>query len=243
MFIEDYFDKIFCINLDRRADRWQICLDEFAKFNITKFERFSAVDDRFNGNRGCTTSHKKLLDIIVANKWERTLILEDDFKIITEDFHAQFEHMITQVPEDWDMLYLGGHYGEPPEKRVATNVIKHKRMLTTSSYGVTAKMAKVLSDGISEESRHIAHTVAGKIIHEIADNPENKVDILIEHLLTSNVNPIGPIDSLFGQFHPIYNCYIFHPRLIVQREGFSDLQERVMNNEPCMMDTNHENMV
>lgn len=236
MFIEDYFDKIFCINLNRRPDRWQICLDEFAKFNITKFERFAAVDDPINGNRGCTASHKALLDLIIKNGWKRTLVLEDDFKIVEEDFHKKFEEMLPEVPEDWDMLYLGGHYAEPPIKRVNPHVIKHGRMFTTSSYGITLKMAKILSDGIYEVSRWLAVSNTECIF-------KMKPQDVPEYLLKMNLNPIGPIDAIYGQFHPIHNCYIFHPRLMVQRESYSDLQERVMDNEPCMMDTNHENMV
>ena len=31
--ITDFFDKTFCINLERRSDRWGECLSEFKKFN------------------------------------------------------------------------------------------------------------------------------------------------------------------------------------------------------------------
>jgi glycosyl transferase family 25 len=207
--IEEYFDKIFCINLDRRPDRWDICLAEFAKHNWTKFERFTAIDDPENGNRGCTASHKILMDLIVENGWKKTLVLEDDFKIVAPNFHKQFNSMIKLVPEDWEMLYLGGHYAEPPISRVNKHVIKHGRMFTTSSYGVTCEMAKKLSDQIALHGE----------------------------------KPIGPIDTVYGQLHPTHKCYIFQPRLMVQREGFSDLTLQVNNNEHCMMDRNHENMV
>jgi len=211
--IEEYFDKIFCINLDRRPDRWDICLAEFAKYNWTKFERFTAIDDPENGNRGCTTSHKMLMDLIVENGWKRTLVLEDDFKIIEKawghswKFHEKFNEMIALVPEDWDMLYLGGHYAATPISRINKHVVRHGGMFTTSSYAVTHEMAK---------------TISNSIVHH---------------------NASGPIDSIYWHFASTHNCYILQPRLMVQREGFSDLQNMVMNNEPCMMDRNHENMV
>ena len=40
----DYFDKIFCINLDSRPDRWEQVQKEFDKVGILdRVERFSAL--------------------------------------------------------------------------------------------------------------------------------------------------------------------------------------------------------
>lgn len=143
--LNSYFDKIFCINLDHRTDRWLNCQNQFDRFGITA-ERFRGYeklvhDGIVHGNFGCTSSHRALLEIINYNKWERTLILEDDFQILHEDFCDRFDRMIHFVPNDWDMLYLGGHYGEAPKQRINPNVIRMARMLTTSSYAVTLKQA------------------------------------------------------------------------------------------------------
>ncbi len=54
---------------------------------------------------------------------------------------------------------------------------------------------------------------------------------------------IGPIDSLLGGFHREMKSYIIQPRLFIQRPGFSDLQEREMDNSAAMLDSAHENMV
>jgi GR25 family glycosyltransferase involved in LPS biosynthesis len=148
--IEDYFDKIIVINRDARIDRWTHCLEQFRKFNLTKVERFSAldhasIDGHIGGNGGCTASHRCILDAITFNKWPRTLILEDDFEIIHDDFHAKFAEMIGEVPDDWQMLYLGGHYAEKPQGRVSQHVIRMARMMTTSSYGVTYQMAREMA--------------------------------------------------------------------------------------------------
>lgn len=221
MTIEDYFDKIFVINLDKRPDRWAHCLEQFRKFNLTKVERFSGFSDvnrsisynedgtlwrsePISGNKGCTSSHRSLLDIIAYHGWNRVLVLEDDFEIEHSDFHSRFESMLPEVPQDWDMLYLGGHFANAPQRRISKHVIKFSRMLTTSSYGITAKFARLLAPHICGE---------------------------------------GPIDSLYSGFTPAYNCYIFQPRLIVQYSSFSDITERDSTNAPCMQDTRHENMV
>ncbi|MFZ9376809.1 MAG: glycosyltransferase family 25 protein, partial [Candidatus Fonsibacter ubiquis] len=47
--LNDYFEKIYCINLDKRPDRWESAKKEFLKHNIN-VERYSAVDGKFVKN-------------------------------------------------------------------------------------------------------------------------------------------------------------------------------------------------
>jgi len=206
MTLNDWFDKILCINLDDRTDKWRNCQRLFKEHNMT-VERFRAHDLR-NGTkdvlRGCTASHRGCLELICHHGWKRTLILEDDFSALHRDLSKRFFDMIGEVPTDWEMLYLGGHYAEPPQYRVSPHVIRIGRMMTTSSYAVTLKFA-----------RDIAPWFDGPM----------------------------PPDVVYFEKHRERKCYIFQPRLMAQGETFSDLQQRVMNNEPCMTDTRHEQMV
>ena len=39
----NFFDKIYCINLEERTDRWEECLSEFKKYGIENVERIKAV--------------------------------------------------------------------------------------------------------------------------------------------------------------------------------------------------------
>ena len=66
----NYFDKIFCINLDERTDRWEKCLNKFSLLGIEdKVERLSAVnlshlterDPKIRGRAGCVLSHAKII--------------------------------------------------------------------------------------------------------------------------------------------------------------------------------------
>ena len=41
--LNDFFEKIYCINLNRRMDRYKECVEEFKKINAN-VERFSAID-------------------------------------------------------------------------------------------------------------------------------------------------------------------------------------------------------
>jgi GR25 family glycosyltransferase involved in LPS biosynthesis len=147
--LNEYFDKIFIINLDRRTDRWERCQAQMAKFSFNA-ERFSAhanvkIDGVLNGNAGCTASHRALLEIISYMKWPRTLVLEDDFEIVHEDFEARFSDMSEFFPQEWDMLYLGGHYQNAPQSRYNKHIVKVNGMYTTSSYGITHQFARKIA--------------------------------------------------------------------------------------------------
>lgn len=147
--INEYFDKIFCINLARRTDRWKRVLDEAERFGIT-LERFEGYDlaQYKMGNHGCTASHRHLMEYALYHDWKRILILEDDFHVLHFDFHARFEAMLPEVPDNWDLLYLGGHYADKPQKRVSEHVIKFNRMKTTSSVGITRKAITELAASV-----------------------------------------------------------------------------------------------
>lgn len=207
--INTYFDHVYYINLESRPDKRLLCEDQFSKHGIIA-ERFighdTCLDDKVygRGNVGCTASHRGVLELICHNRFKRTLILEDDFLIRSVRFNTMFETMSPFVPLDWDMLYLGGHYGEAPTGRINDFVIHHRHMLTTSSYGVTLEQARRM------------------VIH---------------------ISGVGPIDSLYYQFHENNKCYIFQPRLMVQRPCFSDIQQRECDNQQCMEDISHESMV
>jgi len=244
MSLESFFDKIFVINLDRRTDRWQACLEEFACYKITKFERFRGYPHPTNGHQGCTRSHRELLRKLAVGPWERVLVLEDDFHVLTlkdlQDggfipesdvmktflsapggLHRRFDYMVQFVPADWDVLYLGGGYGGPPITRVHRHVVRCGAMMTTSSYGITKQFAQIWTEGVDAMVRQQAEAAG--------------TDLLESHP--------GPIDLTFSRFAAERQFYVFQPRLMIQRPSFSDLTERDEHYLMSMTDPNHEQMV
>ena len=113
--INQVFDKVFLINLDRRTDRLAKCDDWFMK-NGVEYERLSACDgnamqngyDRKSSELGCKLSHVKALTIAEAQGYNRILILEDDFDPV-DNFMEKFELAWPHVPE-WTQLYFGGNH-------------------------------------------------------------------------------------------------------------------------------------
>lgn len=154
MNIQDWFSKIFLIHLSRRKDRYDRAISEIAKCNLSDVTWFEGYDRPLhgnvpNGNVGCTASHRAIFELTAFHKWNRVLILEDDFFSLHANVNEMFTEMIEEVPDDFDVLYLGGHYSEPPISRVSKHVIRCGRMSTTSSYAVTWQHARKMAPHIS----------------------------------------------------------------------------------------------
>lgn len=143
-----YFDKIFVINLDRRPDRWEKCQEELKKHNIVA-ERFSAIDgetlnkEHFKpncilskGEIGCCMSHAAVIKLAQSYNYSKILILEDDVTF-SENAGVIFQQNINNIPNNWQMLYLGGnHLVEPITIYPRAKLARIKRTYTTSSYAV-----------------------------------------------------------------------------------------------------------
>lgn len=146
-------DRVFCINVASRRDRWEHVLKLEAQFGlpITRFDAVThlTLDGQYNGNLNCTASHRALLDLMVESNWPNMFVFEDDFDILHTDFNDKACRILSELPEDWDMVYLGGHYGERPLSRHSPHLIRCGRFLTTSSYGISLKMAVKMRESIT----------------------------------------------------------------------------------------------
>lgn len=116
------FDKIYCINLDKRTDRWSDCQKEFDKQNII-VERFSAVDGKtvkqipslLPGQIGCLISQLSVIKKAKESNLSSVLIMEDDVQFC-DDFSNQFGECMNLVPDNWDMIFFGANHIQRPSK-------------------------------------------------------------------------------------------------------------------------------
>lgn len=115
--LNDCFDHIYCLTLDRRPERWRKVKQKFKELNI-EVERFSAID----GNTlpegkikkypilnkyaiGCMLSHYKIIENAKKNKYKNILIFEDDV-IFHKNFVEEFSKQIKKI-KNWKLLHLG----------------------------------------------------------------------------------------------------------------------------------------
>lgn len=194
--LNNFFDKIFYINLDRRVDRNKEIVEELKKFNIDA-ERFSAVDSEiinvpssWTGNKGsyaCLQSHLEILKLSKKMNYKRILILEDDV-VFNDNLNNIFSLYFNEVPENWDLLYLSGnhnqHCGYNVDK-VSEHIIKCNMTYSTHSYAIDSKI----------------------------------YDYIIEIL---NIGD-KPIDVIYSDVQKVKDCYSFYPGLSSQRNGYSDI--------------------
>jgi glycosyl transferase family 25 len=100
--------EVYCINLAHRTDKWEQTILECAKLGID-VTRVEAISE-FPGWEGCRKSHVAIL----SQAKPMFMILEDDVKFTGT--LQDIEQCMSDLPSDWDMLYLGANLQAPIER-------------------------------------------------------------------------------------------------------------------------------
>lgn len=157
-------DRVICINLDRRADRWADFLASAAPhIPANRIERFSAFDAQnllipswWKGTPGgyaCTLSHRFAISRAFAAGAESALIFEDD-AMLAPDFGARLPAFMSSVPQDWHLLYLGGqHRVRFKPFPVCDGVVRCRHTIRMHAYVVHRRGAQVVHDHIARTPR------------------------------------------------------------------------------------------
>ena len=201
--IKDYFDKIFCINLDRRKDRWEETVTELKVWGqFDGVNRVSAVDGNTindnpypinNGELGLLETHLKLIKNAKEKKYKNILLIEDDIEF-TEEIN-NLNLYFDQLPKEWDMLWFGGNHNKHVGNQI--NLINDKIIKCNNTYAT----------------------------HCIAIN--NSVYDLLINVLSDKRKPV---DVYYSDIQKSYDCYSFHPSIALQRPCFSDIQNVMQDN-------------
>lgn len=192
-------DKIYCINLDRRPDRWKKMHQQFLDQKI-EVQRVSAVDGKvvFNDNSynagifGCFSSHLKVFEDAITNEYKTIIILEDD-AVLKDNFKKELQENINSLPSNWQMCYLGGSNMKPP---LSINDKTSVCIETLSTVGYIVKLEFVKSVLLPTLKRFL-----GK----------------------------KEIDSVYIDLQKQHQIYITNPRLVYQIEDYSDIQMKTVN--------------
>jgi GR25 family glycosyltransferase involved in LPS biosynthesis len=169
--------KIFVIHYKKLIDRKEFMLKQFEKYNLIDFEFIEIDRDEVENydltifkedfkkihksQMAITLSHifgyKKILD-----KYENALIFEDD-AILCENFIEIYNYYLTQLPENYDMLFIGNggnlHIKKElivPNKNIYLKSVEIEDWAPmgaakcTESYLVSKKCAKKLLESIEK---------------------------------------------------------------------------------------------
>jgi len=105
----DFFDAIYCINLDNQVQRWQEVQGRFQALGIThRVRRFSAIETPESHHIGCTLSHRKLVEEAKTKGFENILVFEDDVIFHTEALQYLKNSLTELKNQRWNVFYLGG---------------------------------------------------------------------------------------------------------------------------------------
>lgn len=121
--VNNYFDKVYLLNLDRDKDKLYKASKMLSKFNI-EFERFPAIDGNLipdseidsikfkpglgiienKAALGCLKSHLEIIKDAKKNRYRSILIFEDD---ITLDPLFELKLQSLKQFNEWKLIYLG----------------------------------------------------------------------------------------------------------------------------------------
>lgn len=107
------FDKIYCVNLDRRIDRWQESQSLFKAFNVD-VTRISGIEDTIPWN-GLRLTIIGIFKEAIEKEYKRIVIFEDDVDW-DSDFNQEFSEAWSALPDDWHMLYFSAAHQYWPQQ-------------------------------------------------------------------------------------------------------------------------------
>ena len=150
MNVWNFFDVIMCNNLDSRTDRWEECLKEFESVGLTnKVIRHSAIKHE-NPRFGNHKSHSSMVQYAKDNACRNILIFEDDVNF----FRGAVKNLtksINDLPDDWDMFYLGANLDIFPAYKVTDYVASLTGAYATHAYAVRSTLYdRLIAVGLNE---------------------------------------------------------------------------------------------
>jgi GR25 family glycosyltransferase involved in LPS biosynthesis len=202
----EFIDHIYFINLDHRTDRLQQFQEEIQKLApLNKVERIQAVHKPELGGLGCSLSHVKTLETFLKSEYKNCLVFEDDFMISRDIHYCKFllKHLFTEKI-NFDMVMLAGNI---LNQTATSSPFVHKVLdgQTSSAYLITKDFAKILHANLAKG--------ASLLEQWYTEHKEKKHEYCL--------------DIYWKQLQPTYNWFVFHPKIGIQREGYSDIENKV----------------
>lgn len=212
--LED-IQNTFYINLSHRIDRKEHVEQELNKIGILNVNRFEAINNE-NGAIGCSMSHLKILQNAISNKLGHVLIIEDDITFLEpEVFKKQFRKFMELHGKQWDVVLFAGN-NMPPYETIDNTCVKVTRCQTTTGYLVNGHYLRILADNIK---RGLTHLIRNPTEHSIY-----------------------AIDKYWFVLQGLGRWYLITPLTVIQREDYSDIENKITNYKNVMLDLDKEEL-
>lgn len=206
------------INLESRKDRKEHIEEELKSIGIHGV-RFNAIKLQ-NGRIGCSMSHLKCLQIAKKNNWPYVMICEDDLLFLDKEKAVKhmndFFKLHSGDNDIWNVMLLAGN-NVPPYKKIDDTCIRVSHCQTTTGYIVKNAYYDTLIDNIKTG------------IEKLMKNPTNAFSYAI--------------DKYWLQLQKRDIWYLLAPIIAVQREDYSDIEQRTTNYAHIMKDLDKPHLV
>ena len=201
---------IFYINLASRPDRQAHIEAQLTLVGLTAFERFNAIKLP-NGRVGCTLSHIKCIELAKERGYSHVLICEDDLLFLNPALFKTQLNTFLSKGYPWDVVIFSGN-NVPPYRRIDDTCVMVTRCQTTTSYLVAGHYFDTLLANYKEG--------LAKLLRE----PHKHVDYAI--------------DKYWLRLQQQHSWFLITPLTVVQREDYSDIEQRQTNYMRMMVDLN-----
>ena len=176
--------KIFVIHYKKLINRKLFILEQFLKYNISDYEfieidrdelynhNISMFQQNYNNSQIAISLSHFYAYTQISDKYDNGLIFEDDV-ILDDNFTDILNKYITQLPKDYDMLFIGNGCNLHIENhKLISNQNIYEKCLNPTSWG---------GDGASRctDSYIISKKCANKLCQYI-NNLEYKINLPID---------------------------------------------------------------
>jgi GR25 family glycosyltransferase involved in LPS biosynthesis len=185
----NFFSKIFCINMKHRTDRREYSQKLFEKLGLI-VDFIPAYNGRqlqipelgtmpnghgFNlGGVGCSLTHMHILRMAKYLKLPNFLILEDDV-VFSDDFIERFTQTSNYIPADWGVLYLGANHMHWPAEPVNDHWGRCRYSLGAYACAVRAHCYDLIIDRVIDVTKandvHLAELSQDSLINSYVAIP------------------------------------------------------------------------
>ena len=198
----------YYINLEHRIDRKVHVERELDKLGI-RATRFNAIQMK-NGAIGCSLSHLRILEEAKKNNMGHVLILEDDIMFLDSDlFKSQLNKFFNLHGHNWDVILFAGN-NIPPYEVIDDTCVKVSRCQTTTGYLVNGHYIDVLASNVKRG------------ITFLLNKPDEKSSYAI--------------DKYWFELQKADRWFLITPLTVVQKEGYSDIEQKETNYTKLMQD-------